>query len=231
MTSSRLHPDERRKAIVAAAVPLFARDGFAGTTTRAIAGAAHISEALLFKHFPTKQLLYREILHLGCEGDPVLERLASLEPSTATLVRMVHFMVRHFLQGCARDESERDTRLRLVLYSFLDDGEYARELFETIFARVHPLFAASIDAATEAGDCRPGPLSPSSSFWFGQHVAAMAAFGMLSGHACVPYHRSRDALVDEASWFILRGIGVADRAIAAELAGATAAPTPVEAGG
>src|SRR5580658_752787 len=97
MATSRLDGEERRKAIVNAAVPLFARKGFAGTTTRELAEAASISEALLFRHFPTKQLLYREILRLGCEGDPALEQLASLAPSTATLVRMIHFMVRHFL--------------------------------------------------------------------------------------------------------------------------------------
>src|SRR5271166_5201013 len=97
MATTRLDGDERRKAIVAAAVPLFAKNGFAGTTTRELAEAASISEALLFKHFPSKKHLYGEILHLGCEGDPALERLAALEPSTATLVRMTHFMVGYFL--------------------------------------------------------------------------------------------------------------------------------------
>ena len=91
--------DERRKAIVAAAGPLFARKGFAGTTTRELAEAAGISEALLFRHFPTKKLLYGEILRLGCEGDPALERLAALEPSSATLVHMIHYMICYFLLG------------------------------------------------------------------------------------------------------------------------------------
>ena len=75
MAATRLDSDERRKAIVAAAVPLFARKGFAGTTTKELAEAAGISEALLFRHFPSKKHLYDEILRLGCEGDPALERL------------------------------------------------------------------------------------------------------------------------------------------------------------
>src|SRR6516225_7513024 len=141
MATIRLDGDERRKAIVLAAVPLFARKGFAGTTTRELAEAADISEALLFRHFPSKRHLYGEILRLGCEGDPALERLASLEPSTATLVQMTHFMLRYFLLGAGVDRAELDTRLRLVVHSFLEDGEYARELFETVFERVHPLFA------------------------------------------------------------------------------------------
>jgi len=203
--------------IVAAAVPLFARKGFAGTTTKELAEAAGVSEALLFRHFPSKKHLYGEILRLGCEGDPALERLASLEPSTETLVRMTTFMVRYFLLG-GLDEAELDTRLRLMLHSFLEDGEYARELFDTIFARVHPLFAASVDAAAAAGDLKADPIASANRFWFGHHVAAMVAFVFLPGRASVPYQGSVTALVEEASWFILRGIGMRDAAIAAALA-------------
>src|ERR1051325_214643 len=97
MAITRLDSDERRNAIVKAAVPLFARKGFAGTTTRELAEAAGISEALLFRHFPSKQALYREILQLGWEGEPALDQLASLPPSTASLVHMVRFMVRRFV--------------------------------------------------------------------------------------------------------------------------------------
>src|ERR1700756_3220943 len=105
MAATRLDSEERRKAIVTAAVPLFARRGFAGTTTKELAEAAGISEALLFRHFPSKKHLYGEILRLGGEGDPALERLASLEPSTATLVHMTRFMVGYFLLG-GTDRSE-----------------------------------------------------------------------------------------------------------------------------
>jgi AcrR family transcriptional regulator len=226
MAQTRLDGDERRKAIVKAAVPLFARKGFAGTTTRELAEAADISEALLFRHFPTKQLLYREILRLGCEGDPALERLASLVPSTATLVRMVHLMARHFLLGVELDPAELDTRLRLVLYSCLEDGEYGRQLFDTIFERVRPLFAASVDAAVAAGDLEPGAVSIDNGFWFGHHVAAMVAFMLLPGRSCVPYDGPLEALVEQASWFILKGLGVRDEAIADALV--VAARPPLE---
>src|SRR5262245_57391234 len=188
MAAIRLDSDERRKMIVAAAVPLFARKGFAGTTTKELAEAAGISEALLFRHFPSKKHLYSEILRLGCEGDPALERLATLEASTATLVHMIHFMVGYFLLGTAVDRAELGSRLRLVLHSFLEDGEYARELFDRIFERVYPLFAASIQAAAAAGDLRPGPIASANRFWFGQHIAAMVAFVCLPGRASVPYH-------------------------------------------
>jgi len=220
MAGIRLDSDERRKAIVKAAVPLFARKGFAGTTTRELAEAAGISEALLFRHFPSKQLLYREILQLGCEGDPALDKLAALQPSTATLVGMICFMVRHFLRTRDSDCGDLDTRLRLVVHSFLEDGEYARQLFETVSDRVTPLFGASLEAAIAAGDIVPRAASAKNLFWFGQHVAGMIAFAALPGASCVPYDGTHDDLVEQASIFILRGIGMSDAAIAAATAAA-----------
>src|SRR5438874_7436351 len=184
MAITRLDNDERRQAIVDAAVPLFARKGFAGITTRELAEAAGISEALLFRHFPSKQLLYREILSLGCKGDPPLEQLANLQPSTATLVCMVGFMVRRFLLGGEDERAELDPRLRLLLHSFLEDGDYARELFETVCGKVVPLFEASLTAATATGDVTPRPEAPANRFWFAQHVAAMMAFAILPGESC-----------------------------------------------
>jgi AcrR family transcriptional regulator len=218
MAMTRLDSDERRKAIVTAAVPLFARKGFAGTTTKELAEAAGISEALLFRHFPSKKHLYDEILRLGCEGHPALECLATLQPSTTTLVTMTHFMVGYFLLGGEVDRAELDTRLRLVLHSLLEDGEYARELFDRILERIHPLFEASVEAATAAGDLTPNVIDTANRFWFGHHVAAMVAFVFLPGRGSIAYQGTLAALVEEASWFILRGIGMKDAAIAAALA-------------
>jgi AcrR family transcriptional regulator len=224
MATIRLDGDERRKAIVTAAVPLFARKGFAGTTTRELAEAAAISEALLFRHFPSKRHLYGEILRLGCEGDPAFDRLAALEPSTTTLVRMIRYMVRYFLSAGEAERTARDLRLRLVLHSFLQDGEYARELFDTIVARVHPLFAASVEAAAAAGDLAAGAIASTNRFWFGHHVAAMMAFVVLPGRACIAYPGATADLVEEASRFILRGVGMTDAAITAALAAGAGSP-------
>ena len=46
MFDQRLSGEQRRTAIVKAALPLFARKGFANTTTRELAEAAGVSEAL-----------------------------------------------------------------------------------------------------------------------------------------------------------------------------------------
>jgi AcrR family transcriptional regulator len=215
MAISRLDSDGRRRAIVAAAVPLFARNGFAGTTTRELAAAAGVSEALLFKHFPSKQSLYREILALGCEGDPALEKLATLPASTATLVAIVRFMVRRCVLGDDADRHDFDLRMRLMLHSFLEDGDYARELFAAIAPRVVPLFVASLQAAEEAGDLAPLPASGANRFWFAHHVAAMMAFAFLPPEGFIPYEGALDQLIEEAGDFILRGLGMNEAAVAA----------------
>lgn len=223
MALTRLDSDGRRKAIVSAAVPLFARNGFTGTTTRELAAAAGVSEALLFKHFPSKQSLYREILLLGCEGDPALERLATLPASTETLTGMIRFMVRRFVLCAEIERDEIESRMRLLLHSCLEDGAYARELFAAIAPRVVPLFSASVAAAEAAGDLMPGPDSAANRFWFAQHVAAMMAFAALPKVGCIPYEGDVEQIVDEATRFILRGIGMGEAAIAATFSTSLAA--------
>ena len=107
----RLDSEARRNRIVDAALPLFARKGFAGTTTKEIAEAAEVSEALVFKHFPTKAALYGAIQDFGCRiKEEALERLRLLEPSTDALVLMAYMMVHHIVHGDADDRLNGDTR-------------------------------------------------------------------------------------------------------------------------
>src|ERR1700691_5735049 len=112
MSTLRMTHDLRRQLILSAARRCFARNGFAGTTTKSVAAAASISEGLLFKHFPTKSALYAEILTEECEADPALHRLLGLEPSTATLVVLVRKMVGHFLHGGDVPDQQEAQRLR-----------------------------------------------------------------------------------------------------------------------
>jgi len=226
MSTSRLDSDERRRAIVNAAVPLFARDGFAGTTTRELAAAAGVSEALLFRHFPSKQSLYREILALGCEGDPALQKLATLPASTETAIGIVRFMVRRFVLGSDCERRDLDLKLRLILHSCLEDGDYAREMFAAVAPHVVPLFVASLEAAQDAGDLARLSSSGANRFWFAHHVAVMIAFAFLPQSGLIPYEGSPERLVEEAGDFILRGIGMTETAIAASR---QAAPLPTAA--
>ena len=87
-----------------AARRVFVEKGFYRTTTRELAEAAGVSEALLFKHFPSKEALYSAI-QMSCfkeEGSKINERLESLEPSTSVLVFLVHDLVSHMFSDGSR---------------------------------------------------------------------------------------------------------------------------------
>src|SRR5262249_26721596 len=73
---------DRRQEILTAAMELFARKGFRGTTTRDLATHAEVNEAIIFRHFKNKEELYSAILEYKAGEDGVarfeeLERLAN----------------------------------------------------------------------------------------------------------------------------------------------------------
>src|SRR5436305_7977352 len=104
--TERLPAEQRRAAIIAAVRQVFAEKGFDGTTTRALAAAAGVSEALLFKHFPNKEALFTAMQLSCCDQQDLgrYERLSALEPSASTLVLMVHFLVSRILRCASGDE-------------------------------------------------------------------------------------------------------------------------------
>ena len=61
-TTLRLPASDRRRQLVETALDIFSRKGFGGTTTKEIAAAAGVTEAIIFRHFPTKQDLYNAVL-------------------------------------------------------------------------------------------------------------------------------------------------------------------------
>jgi AcrR family transcriptional regulator len=216
MSTLRMTGDLRRQLILAAAKRCFARHGFAGTTTKSVAAAASISEGLLFKHFPTKLALYAEILAEACEADPALHRLLELEPSTETLVVLIREMVRHFQHLSDAPDQQEAQRLRLMITSHLDDGEFARLLYEKIGDLIGPVFTASLGRAIAAGDASRIGREPLNLFWFAHHTVLMAALARLPSVPCLSYGNAVD-LERQVCEFILRGIGLNEAVIASHL--------------
>jgi AcrR family transcriptional regulator len=217
MSTLRMTSDLRRQLILSAAKRCFARYGFAGTTTKSIAAAASISEGLLFKHFPTKSALYAEILAEECEADPALHRLLELEPSTETLIVLIREMVHHFRQLSDAPDQQDAQRLRLMVTSHLDDGEFARLIYEKIGGLIGPVFIASLERAVAAGDASRIGREPLNLFWFAHHTVLMAALARLPSVPCLPYGNAAD-FERQLCEFILRGIGLNEAAIASHLA-------------
>ena len=73
MVPSRQTAGERRTAVLAAAITEFARSGYAGTSTDAIANRAGISQPYLFRLFGTKKDLFVATFNLV--GDRIINEL------------------------------------------------------------------------------------------------------------------------------------------------------------
>jgi AcrR family transcriptional regulator len=73
MVPARQTADERRTAVLAAAIAEFARSGYAGTSTEAIAARAGISQPYLFRLFGTKKNLF--VATVSLVGDRIIDEL------------------------------------------------------------------------------------------------------------------------------------------------------------
>jgi len=187
---------ERQASLISTAASLFAANGFNGTTTKAIAKAAGVSEALLFKHFPTKRALYGAIL---AETVTVHELLDAVEEAAKKRDdRRVFALIAGFRIRPGVDS----TLLRLLLFSALE----GHELSEMFFGKQHRVFydhlAAYIEVRIGEGAFRTvDPL-----------LAARAFVGMVVHHRLlheifdVPMHRSHQETVTTYVDLFLNGL-------------------------
>jgi AcrR family transcriptional regulator len=134
-TSARMAGEERRLQILAVAVSLFSQKGFRGTTTKEIAQAAGVSEAMVFRHFATKQELYSAILdHKACASG----RFDPADMAADAIARKDDRGVFETLALGALDHHENDPQFqRLLLHSALEKHELAQMFFDTIVRHVY----------------------------------------------------------------------------------------------
>jgi AcrR family transcriptional regulator len=189
----RTSGQERQASIIAAAAALFAANGFKGTTTREIARAAGISEALVFKYFPTKRALYAAILK---EKTTLPELLTAVEEAAKKRddERVFTMIASHRIRRGADS-----TFLRLLLFSALE----GHELSDMVIRNQHRVFydylAGYIARRTKEGSFRKvDPL-----------LAARAFMGMVLYHRLlheifrVPPHMSpEDSVASYVSLFL-----------------------------
>jgi AcrR family transcriptional regulator len=210
----KLSGQERRAAIIKAVRSVFVEKGFHGTTTRALADAAGVSEALLFKHFPSKEALYSAI-QVSCfeeEGTRVVERLEALTPSTRSLVLLVHQLASRLLGTRSPDENHQSL-VRLVLRSLMDEGDFARQAVLGGPAHWVRKTAECLRAAIDAGDAVDGRVDPSLAGWFVHQTTAMIMVHLLPSQPVIDFGVARQELVEQAVWFSLRGMGLKEEAI------------------
>ena len=192
----RTSSHERQASLISAAASLFAANGFTGTTTKQIAKAAGVSEALLFKHFPTKHALYTAIL---AEKAQYSELREAVEESTEKRddERLFTLLASYRIRKGADP-----TMLRLLLFSALEGHELSNMFFQQQYRIFHDFLAGYIRRRIEDGAFRP--VDPM--------LAAKAFFGVILHHRLLhdifglPMHLSHEASVVEYVSLFLGGL-------------------------
>jgi AcrR family transcriptional regulator len=152
---------DTRSAILDAALDLFARQGFAGTSVREIARAAGLSDGGLYRHFPSKQAVFDA---LTTEWGPsvVLEVMGGLLPD---LLRRPADYVREFVRRVVA--AWEQPRVRRFMDIFIREGGFGSDLGRGRIAeerreaqrRLGQLFQSWIEAGLIRGDVAPERLA------------------------------------------------------------------------
>jgi len=143
----RVPARDRRLQIMEAAKELFARQGFEGTTTRQIAEAARVNEAIIFRHFPTKEDLYWAIIDRESEltgWQPALQRQLS---SGASDRQVFAAIAEDILVRRAKDSSLS----RLLLFSALENQRRSQRFFQTHVVEYYEAIAKHISKRIQDG--------------------------------------------------------------------------------
>jgi TetR/AcrR family transcriptional regulator len=126
----RMPGEDRRRQLLQVAIDSFARNGFSGTKTKDIAAAAGVSEAILFRHFASKEDLYHAILdeqEATMGGNRWLVEMNELAER-----RDDRGLFRYVARQIVRSFREDTAFHRLLLYASLE-GHLLAELFHERF--------------------------------------------------------------------------------------------------
>jgi AcrR family transcriptional regulator len=146
----RVPASDRKKQLLEIAMKLFSEQGFDGTSTREIAGAAGVNEALIFRHFRTKEELFWSVLSDRVERRGRNRRMRELVESGSDFREVLVAIAEILL-----DRTDDDTAVtRLLLYSALRNRELSDRFFRTYGQEKCELLAGHIRFGIEAGHFR-----------------------------------------------------------------------------
>ena len=143
---------ETRERLVEAALEAFARHGFEGATTRAIARRAGVALAALPYHFTTKEALWKVAADriFGRLGDTFRRRLAGLEGvELATRLRLV-------LRDFVRFQAAHPELHRFMIQAGIARSPRLEWLVEAHIRPLHEFVRALVEAAQREGLAPPG---------------------------------------------------------------------------
>ncbi|KXK06555.1 MAG: transcriptional regulator [Acidobacteria bacterium OLB17] len=173
--SGRMSGDERRLVILQAAVELFSQHGFKGATTKEIAKASGVSEAMLFRHFENKDALYQAIIETkGCsenatkfawDNDEQLATAIAAKDDMAVFTRIGFTIL--------EKQQANVPFMRLLLYSALEEHDLAERFFHEFVGRVYEFIGGYIKTRQKDGAFKK--VKP--------NLAVRAFLGMLLRHS------------------------------------------------
>lgn len=167
----RFSAADRREQILDVATGLFARQGFQGTTTRHIAERSGVTEALIFRHFPSKESLYWAVIESKMKASGARERMQQRLQAGGTDLEVLSGIAAEILERRAKDQ----TLSRLMLYSALENHRLSHRFFRNYVAEYYGVLADYIRQRVDAGQFRP--LDPL--------LAARGFFGMVIYHSWI----------------------------------------------
>ena len=173
--AARMTGGRRREQILQTAVDLFSQRGFKGTTTKEIARAAGISEAMVFRHFATKDELYIAILeNKGCQEGVhrfPWEENATLQKAIEQKDDIAVFF--NIALDAMNKHRQDEPFMRLLFYSALEEHELADRFFNEFVERVYEFIGGYISQRQKDGAFRK--MKP--------RIAVRAFLGMLIHHS------------------------------------------------
>ncbi len=167
----RFSAEDRKAQIIETASELFARQGFQGTTTREIAEKAKVNEAIIFRHFPSKEDLYWAVIEHKCALSKGKEQVEAHLASGVEIRQVFLNLGRDFL----RRREEDDTLPRLLFFTALENHRLSSRFFQNHIVVFYETLAAYIREQIEKGLFRK--VDPV--------MAARGFFGMLVYHYMV----------------------------------------------
>lgn len=147
---------ERRQQIIQTAMGVFARNGFGGTTMRQLAQAADISEAMIYRHFPSKEALYDAILEKRIEESRHL-----LFPADAARAKQDGVVLETVIGNYLRQQTRDSTFMRMLLFSALEGHELAQKYVTQAMQEFFRFFGSYLEERSRDGALKPlnGPVT------------------------------------------------------------------------
>lgn len=141
--------DERRQQILSVAMQLFSQHGFRGTTTREIAQAAGVSEAIVFRHFATKHELYAAMIDGKACGNETLEPLEKI--AEFVQAKDDYGVFYNLAVGALGHHDEDPDFMRLLLFAALEGHELAEMFFERFVFHIYEFLGSYIEERQRDG--------------------------------------------------------------------------------